>query len=177
MNNNDYKNQKDRALSRKTELIKMMGGKCCNCGYSKNYAALEFHHVNPDEKEFQLDARHLSNTSMIKIMEEAKKCILLCSNCHREIHSPNLNSDEISQINFNKKSLFENKKKQTICPVCGKSFDSVKGKIYCSAECRNSIKNYPSKEEVLKKYAELKSQEKTARYFGLTRKIIQKLLK
>lgn len=40
------------------------GGKCECCKYSKNLAALEFHHINPSEKEFQLDLRHFSNTSI-----------------------------------------------------------------------------------------------------------------
>ncbi len=58
------------------------------CGYDKNYAALEFHHKVPIEKLFQLDLRSLSNRSWDAILEEAKKCQLLCSNCHAEYHNP-----------------------------------------------------------------------------------------
>ncbi len=147
------------------------------CGYRRNYAALEFHHVNPEQKSFQLDARHLSNTSMESILNEAKKCILLCSNCHKEVHNPNLDSTTVEALETQKKSLFEGNRKKSICPVCGKSFDFEKGKIYCSPECRYKSKNYPSHEEVVEKYNELKSQQKVAEYYGLTRKIICGILK
>ena len=67
MNYNDYNTQKLRGLKRKLELSR--GGKCG--GYDRNIAVLEFHHINPDEKEFQLDMRHLSNTSLERLKEEA----------------------------------------------------------------------------------------------------------
>ena len=54
-------------------------GGCEKCGYSKNYAALELHHLNSETKSFQLDLRSLSNRKWLAITEEAKKCILLCS--------------------------------------------------------------------------------------------------
>lgn len=67
---NDYNTQKLRGLKRKLELVKSRGGKCELCGYDRNIAVLEFHHINPDEKEFQLDMRHLSNTSLERLKEE-----------------------------------------------------------------------------------------------------------
>ena len=69
-------------------MINFLGGCCSKCGYNKNYAALEFHHVK--DKSFSLDSRKISNTSMSKLLEELKKCILLCSNCHKEHHYPDL---------------------------------------------------------------------------------------
>ena len=71
-------------------FINNLGGCCSKCGYNKNLAALEFHHIDPESKEFQIDIRRLSNTSMDKLQEEIHKCILLCANCHREEHNPNL---------------------------------------------------------------------------------------
>ena len=178
MNPNNYEKQQHRAWSRKLELIQMMGGKCSRCGYDKNVAALEFHHENPEDKEFQLDARHLSNTTMDRILQEAKKCILVCSNCHKEIHYPTQAKETLGRLDYsNNKSLLEKKHLMTRCPVCGKEFRYVKGKKYCSPECRNSIKGYPTPEEVAAKYNELKSQKKVAEYYGLTRKIIQGILK
>ena len=177
MNPNDYKKQQERAWSRKLELINMMGGKCSKCGYRQNMSALEFHHVNPSEKSFQLDARHLSNTNMEKITEEAKKCILLCSNCHREVHNPEQDIESIQEISFSNKSLVSPKKKQTVCENCGKEFYAVNGKRFCSDKCRYESKGYPCKSEVVEKYNELKSQQKVAEYFGLTRKIIIGILK
>lgn len=90
VNSNSYENQKKRGIERKIYFINNLGGCCSKCGYNKNLAALEFHHVNPESKEFQIDIRRLSNTSMDKLQEEIHKCILLCANCHREEHNPNL---------------------------------------------------------------------------------------
>lgn len=58
----------------------------CNRGNSNDYiGALDFHHVNPVDKEFQLVA-----SSMVlkneRIVNELNKCILLCNRCHQEIH-------------------------------------------------------------------------------------------
>lgn len=89
-NPNNYKNQRVRAKIRKAEAVRLKGGKCSICGYSKNYAALQFHHRNPENKVFNLDARKLSNTNWDSITKELEKCELLCANCHAEIHSPDL---------------------------------------------------------------------------------------
>ena len=172
MNPNDYDKQQKRAWSRKLELINLMGGCCSKCGYKENIAALEFHHTNPEEKSFQLDARHLSNTSMDKILEESHKCVLLCSNCHREIHNPEQTLKLLMEKTYDNKSLLKDKRKMATCPQCGKKYPYVKGKIFCSDECRNKSKGYPSINEVQEKYKELKSQRKVAEYYGLTRKII-----
>ncbi len=73
---------------RKISLLSQLGGKCSICGYSKNSSALAFHHLNPKDKSFQLDLRSLSNRKQTKIDEEVAKCILVCHNCHAEIHNP-----------------------------------------------------------------------------------------
>lgn len=178
MNNNSYESQKLRALSRKKWLVDIMGGQCCVCGYKKNYAALEFHHINPSKKEIGLDSRRLANTKPEIILKEAEKCILVCSNCHQEIHHPFLNKETADNIEPLKIEPFvARKRKQGTCPVCGKNFDFVKGKIYCSHDCMMKDKNYPSRDEVVKKYEELKSQRKVAEYYGLARKIIIGILK
>jgi hypothetical protein len=177
MNPNYYEKQQERAWSRKLELIKMMGGKCSICGYDKNIAALEFHHRNPEEKKFQLDSRHLSNTSMKRILEEADKCIILCSNCHKEAHYPNQDKETLQRRVYTNKSLDSEKHKMSVCPCCGNEFKAVKGKKYCSKECKEKDKGYPSRDEVVTKYKELKSQTKVAEFYGLTRKIIIGILK
>lgn len=70
----------------KQECINYKGGKCILCEYNKCNSALEFHHTNPQEKDFHISdsgAHKLTN----KIKLELDKCILVCANCHREIHS------------------------------------------------------------------------------------------
>lgn len=79
-----------RSLKRnkmKLELIKLKGGECESCGYNKNYAALCFHHIDPREKVTGLNVGTFSERNRAKIFNEVKKCQLLCSNCHAEVHN------------------------------------------------------------------------------------------
>lgn len=73
---------------RKELLVAYKGGKCEKCGYNKSIVALDFHHVNPKEKDFSIgDCKHV-NIEILK--REVDKCLLLCANCHREQHENNL---------------------------------------------------------------------------------------
>jgi len=86
----DCVNQHLRGIKRKIELVEMMGGSCAACGYDRNYAALSFHHMDKSKKSFQLDIRHCSNRKWDSLLEEVKKCKLLCVRCHAEEHNPGL---------------------------------------------------------------------------------------
>ena len=90
-NNQSYDAQQARGLRRKIRLVRRMGCRCQQCGYGRNLAALEFHHSIPATKSFSLDLRSLSNRSWRAIESEVRKCELLCSNCHKEVHNPQLN--------------------------------------------------------------------------------------
>jgi predicted nucleic acid-binding Zn ribbon protein len=85
-----YAAQKDRGLARKLELVRAAGGRCSVCGYNRNLAALAFHHSDSDEKDFKLDMRALSNRTLKSVLTELEKCILVCQNCHAELHNPHL---------------------------------------------------------------------------------------
>jgi len=65
--------------------INLLGGKCSRCGYNRCSAALDFHHTDEDQKSFGLSERGMTR-SWEKTKKEVYKCILLCANCHREIH-------------------------------------------------------------------------------------------
>lgn len=65
------------------EALAYKGGRCQICGYNRSSAALDFHHLNPLEKDFAISSRM---TSFEAIRKELDKCVLLCSNCHREVH-------------------------------------------------------------------------------------------
>lgn len=73
----------ERQRNIKKELIAHKGGKCHVCGYDKYFGALEFHHLDPNAKEFTLSNKLAAVETMKK---EADKCVLLCANCHREVH-------------------------------------------------------------------------------------------
>lgn len=78
--------QRKRRISRKERAIQYKGGCCAICGYNKCNDALDFHHMDPSTKLAEIGSRDLS----WKILsEELDKCILVCANCHREIHSIN----------------------------------------------------------------------------------------
>ncbi len=66
--------------------IEYKGGKCCICGYNKCHSALEFHHLNPETKDFSISANGYTR-SWKEVKDELNKCILVCANCHRELHS------------------------------------------------------------------------------------------
>ena len=74
-----------RQRQTKLKMIEYKGGSCEICGYDKSPAAMEFHHKEPSKKEFTIaHARHRSFDDKMKI--ELDKCLLVCANCHREIH-------------------------------------------------------------------------------------------
>ena len=70
----------------KQKLVKYKGGICVLCGYDKCVDALDLHHVDPKTKEFGISSGGLTR-GWEKVVAEADKCILVCANCHREIHA------------------------------------------------------------------------------------------
>ena len=84
----NYAKQQERGRLRKIALLNEAGACCSRCGYRRNLAALAWHHVDPSRKEFSIDLRALSNRSLDEIHREAEKCVILCANCHAELHHP-----------------------------------------------------------------------------------------
>ena len=81
----DNKRKALKAREFKQECLNYLGTNCCSkCGYNNNIVALDFHHLDPTEKEAGLASmgRALNN----KVKKELDKCIVLCANCHREEH-------------------------------------------------------------------------------------------
>ena len=76
--------QKRLRKEKKRKAIEYKGGCCSMCGYDKYDEALEFHHLDPSEKETGSEIRNLS---WARLRLELDKCILVCANCHREIHA------------------------------------------------------------------------------------------
>jgi hypothetical protein len=71
----------------KGALVDAAGGRCTRCGYSRCLAALEFHHRDPSEKDPQLFRnKHRRARVTEETKAELRKCDLVCSNCHREVH-------------------------------------------------------------------------------------------
>ncbi len=65
--------------------IEYKGGKCIFCNYKKCIQALEFHHVGDEEKDFSISDKGYTR-SWERVKKEIDKCVLVCANCHRELH-------------------------------------------------------------------------------------------
>jgi len=71
----------------KDRMVKSMGGKCQCCGYNICNNSLAFHHIDPTKKDLVFANTRANPQSWGTIVEELKKCILVCLNCHSEIHA------------------------------------------------------------------------------------------
>lgn len=152
-------NNKSKAVSRRRNKIKQMaliykGSKCCLCGYDKSVRALEFHHVIPENKSFGISKAGYQK-SWLAIKAELDKCILVCANCHAEIHD-NLHNTEMLLHNMSKhyeeslEAFLLTEKSLSVCPQCGKPFKK-NGRVYCSNEChslKRTKSNKPTKNEL-----------------------------
>lgn len=126
----------------KQRIIDSMGGKCQCCGYNKCNNALELHHIDPHEKELSFGAIRGSPKSWEKIIIELRKCILLCSNCHRELHDNIINIPDNYQTfdeSYADYKLMEKMEKMNKCAVCGK-MKSYRYKT-CSRLCSSKLSN------------------------------------
>lgn len=91
---NSYNQKKNEIQALKMNL------KCAKCGYNKCGAALEFHHINPEEKDEAISRMLSDNYTLDSVKEEIKKCVVLCSNCHHEFHFLNNNDNAYTLEKF-----------------------------------------------------------------------------
>ena len=93
----------ERRKKLKEMSVEYKGGKCSICGYSKCINALEFHHLDPNEKDFGIGTNGHTRT-WERTKKELDKCIIVCANCHREIHdeiNKRLSGEKESQMTVN----------------------------------------------------------------------------
>ena len=76
----------ERRRAVKRILVAEAGGRCAGCGYDRCFAALQFHHLDPSTKSFTLSSNGVTR-SLARAREEARKCVLLCANCHAEVEA------------------------------------------------------------------------------------------
>ena len=77
---------KKRRKSVRLKAVAYKGGRCQLCGYDRCPEALEFHHPDETKKEFGVSSGGYTR-SWEKVKLEIDKCVLLCANCHREVHA------------------------------------------------------------------------------------------
>lgn len=123
---------------RKRDFIVALGGRCQLCGYNRVISSLAFHHLR--DKVFELDERRFQY-SMQKIFLEAVKCILICHNCHGEVHAGLIDQEKIDTANAVVNDIVANYQtphgkcarcgndcKRTFCSDCDKTAGSSKAK-------------------------------------------------
>ena len=145
----NYRSLKKARQRLKKKLVDYKGGKCEICGYDKCINALDFHHLNPNEKDFGIS--NYTVLSFDKLKKEVDKCILVCANCHREIHAKENEETEIAMEKKEKEIYTEilnnrNTYKESITNVK----DSYKFLIY--TDIINDMKQNMSREEIFSKY-------------------------
>lgn len=79
----------------KDKCLEYKGGECMVCGYNKYYGALEFHHLNPEEKDFTISG---GTKCFESLKPELDKFMVVCSNCHKEIHAGLIDPNDYAEI-------------------------------------------------------------------------------
>lgn len=112
----------------KQKLIDYKGGKCSRCGYNKKVPAVyEFHHCK-GEKDFTISGK---SWSFARLKQEADKCVLLCANCHAEVHWELQQAVRQDRLQIQAKTLGD-----CSCKGCGRTFHPKKSnQLYCTADC------------------------------------------
>lgn len=124
----------------KQRMIESMGGKCQCCGYSNCNEALAFHHLDPSQKDMNFGATRANPKSWTKIVDELRKCILVCHNCHSEIHAKVREVPKVFSKFDEKFADYKLIGKFNNCPMCNQ-LKPIQNK-FCSHTCaqKNSRK-------------------------------------
>lgn len=94
-----YQDNKDRYLTKSKQYKKSVSNfvenkkvekGCVVCGYNKCTQSLDFHHLNKNDKDFEV-SRLVNRCNWDKLLKEIDKCVVVCRNCHGEIHSGLIN--------------------------------------------------------------------------------------
>ena len=166
---------------RKEDMVHVMGDHCQLCGYNKCIIALEFHHINPSEKEFNFNKAISMDWEKTRL--ELEKCILLCANCHREVHAGLIPLESIHSSFIKKRAdevserIFRLKTHQdTYCQNCG-AVVSAHNILCpkCAAELRRVVERPPR--EILKDEIRTIPFLQLSKKYGVTDNAIRKWCK
>lgn len=116
----------------KQRLIEYKGGKCQRCSYDKPVpGAYHFHHLR--DKLFEING---STLGFERLKAEADKCLLLCANCHAEVHDEEWREKRDERLAFKKKKA---EVRDLECPTCHEQFfTKSKTRKFCSRGCQHA---------------------------------------
>lgn len=106
MRNNKGQHVIDLRRRVKIALVEAFGHKCAYCGLEDNPILYDFHHIDPREKLFGISSGSTTH-SREAYLNEAKKCILLCSNCHRRIENNLITLEDLNITPINEDIYWE----------------------------------------------------------------------
>lgn len=159
----------------KERVIAALGGGCCVCGYNKCSGALEAHHLDPSQKEIALGTIQANPKAWSVIVSEMRKCILVCSNHHKEIHA-GIQIVPVNAPRFKEEYADKNFRRSdwNPCPMCG----SLKPPYYqtCSRPCSNKRIYTITWDDALMVTMEKsgKSRQEIADHFGVSNMAVHK---
>jgi hypothetical protein len=160
----------------KTLLVQFLGGECVRCGWKEHQAGLHAHHVNPSKKGLALNAG--GTPSWERMKEEARKCVLLCANCHAVVHITKETRffDEEQIPEYADLTEAKRSKKSYTCCVCGSACSNGAGKCWgCGRTSRERIE-WPPVEELQELVRET-SFVKVGKDLGVSDNAVRKRIK
>lgn len=162
-----------KSQRRKKEFaVAQFGGKCQRCGYDKCINALQFHHVDPLTKKFE-PSYVIMRFTWERAFEELKKCILVCSNCHAELHydERDVTGTPLLARTFN-----------VTCERCERLFETkAPEQKYCSVGCKSitnrRVRVEPNKSDLKKLIDDKTPWTKIGQLYGVSDNAMRKWAK
>lgn len=164
-----------RCYIRKKQIIIEMGGGCTKCGYHANLASLDFHHLDESAKAFDLNSRAIAYAPWEEVKAELAKCVVLCRNCHSELHHPTGTWDEVPDISVD----FERpRKRKTLCADCGRELMNPYVSIRCPTckDQRREKADWPDIDALIQEVQETSSVA-VAKRLGVTPQAVRARIK
>lgn len=161
--------QKQKNINFKKQCLDYKQQFCCElCGYDKSVVALDFHHIDSSKKDFTISSSKTINLNK-RIKNELDKCQVLCSNCHRELHS-------VENLGFIPKIL--KPPVSYLCIDCGKKTSNEKSRcLKCYHIYISKKSKCPSKKQLIEDFKELKYFTKVGLKYNVSDNAVRKWCK
>jgi hypothetical protein len=144
----------------KIALVKACGEKCQYCNQTFEPYVYDFHHKNPEEKNFGIAGQGITH-SKADVAKEAKKCIMVCANCHRIIEYENIDCSNIDNI-FNEEIYY-----QTLEELTNKNSKIIK-------ETKSQIISKKPERSILKEQIRTMPFLQIGKFYGVSDNAIRK---